>query len=133
MCTVTTGTMQEKVLHVNQLIAAYNIMYRNGDYNHAYKIKDLYDKYRHQQKSISFVGHFSAGKSSFINAIMDEDILPQSPIPTSANIVRITSDEGNVKIFFNEKQKETYNEPYDMDMIKDYCMKKGTISRIEIS
>ena len=130
---MTTGTMQEKVLHVNQLIAAYNIMYRNGDYNHAYKIKDLYDKYRHQQKSISFVGHFSAGKSSFINAIMDEDILPQSPIPTSANIVRITSGEGNVKIFFNEKQKETYNEPYDMDMIKDYCMKKGTISRIEIS
>lgn len=132
MCTVTVANVKTNEL-LTQLIATYDGMKRNGDDKNARKVRDLYQKYYNQQQSISFVGHFSAGKSSFINAILQENILPASPIPTSANIVQITSGRGNVKVFFSDKKPEEYSEPYDIDMIKDYCTKKGTISRIEIS
>lgn len=42
-----------------------------------------------KEVTIGFTGHFSAGKSSMINALLGETILPSSPIPTSANIVEI--------------------------------------------
>ena len=42
---------------------------------------------------IGFAGHFSAGKSSMINALTGEDLLPSSPIPTSANIVKVRKTE----------------------------------------
>lgn len=42
-----------------------------------------------QEYTIGFAGHFSAGKSSMINALTGDDLLPSSPIPTSANIVKV--------------------------------------------
>jgi len=119
MYTVTVATLEKNELHVNQLISTYDVMRENGDLNNAAKVKDLYHKYCNKHKSISFVGHFSAGKSSFINAVLGQDILPESPIPTSANIVQITSGSGNVKVYFNEKSPEEYSERYDIVMIKE--------------
>src|SRR5699024_8885028 len=45
----------------------------------------------------------------------------------------ITSGEGNAKVFFKEETPVQYNEPYDIDIIKDYCMDKDTIKKINIS
>lgn len=42
---------------------------------------------------IAFCGHFSAGKSTILNELIGEKILPVSPIPTSANIIRIQNGE----------------------------------------
>ncbi|GEL76218.1 dynamin family protein [Tenuibacillus multivorans] len=60
------------------------------------KLIQLYEKWRHQRLTIGFTGHFSAGKSSLINALVKEDLLPSSPIPTSANIVDIRYGEDEV-------------------------------------
>ncbi|CAM3737475.1 dynamin family protein [Alkalicoccus chagannorensis] len=38
---------------------------------------------------IAFCGHFSAGKSTLLNGILGAELLPTSPIPTSANIIRM--------------------------------------------
>src|SRR5699024_2276006 len=89
-----------------------------------------------QQKNefnISFSGHFSAGKSSMINYLLGKDVLPKSPIPTSANIVKITSGEGVARVYFTESDTVQYKEPYDIDMIKDYATDKNAIKRIDIS
>ncbi|PRO66959.1 dynamin family protein [Alkalicoccus urumqiensis] len=40
---------------------------------------------------IAFCGHFSAGKSTLLNGLLGAEVLPTSPIPTSANIIRIMS------------------------------------------
>ncbi|HLQ71941.1 MAG TPA: dynamin family protein, partial [Bacillota bacterium] len=117
--------MEKNEILENKMIATYEVMYKNGDFKNAQKVKEVYQKYNNQFKALSFVGHFSAGKSSLINALLGEDILPESPIPTSANIVKITSGNGSVKVYFSNKEPEEYKEPYDIDMIKDYCMKKG--------
>ncbi len=61
-----------------------------------HKVIELYEKWRKKEVTIGFTGHFSAGKSSMINALLNETILPSSPIPTSANIVEIRSGEENV-------------------------------------
>src|SRR5699024_390772 len=78
-------------------------------------------------------GHFSAGKSSIINELLNRDILPKSRIPTSANIVKITSGDGVAKVYFKEDDPVQYKEPYNIDRIKDYCMYRYTIRQCEIN
>lgn len=111
----------------------YHFMKENDDLKNAEKMIDLYEKLQKDEFNVSFTGHFSAGKSSMINYLLGKDVLPKSPIPTSANIVKITSGEGVARIYFNEETPVQYKEPYDLDMIKDYAMDKDTIKRIEIS
>lgn len=50
-----------------------------------YTIKKVYD----DLFVVSFIGHFSAGKSSLINYLLEEDVLPSSPIPTTSKTVQI--------------------------------------------
>ena len=47
------------------------------------------------QYTLSFVGHFSAGKSTLINLLLEQDILPSSPVPTTSNtaIVSVSKEE----------------------------------------
>jgi predicted GTPase len=115
------------------LAALYQMMQANQDEDNAQKILDLYDKLHKQELNVSFSGHFSAGKSSMINYLLEKDILPKSPIPTSANIVKITSGEGYARVFFNHQDPVEYQEPYDLDMIKAYSKDRDSIKRIEIS
>lgn len=116
-----------------QLAALYQMMQANNDEENAKKVLDLYDKLYNEELIVSFSGHFSAGKSSMINTLLGKDILPKSPIPTSANIVKINSGEGWARVFFTDGDPVEYQEPYDLDMIKTYSKDKETIQRIEIS
>lgn len=116
----------------DQLASLYQLMREHKDETNANKILDLYEKLTNNHFHVSFTGHFSAGKSSIINYLLEKELLPKSPIPTSANIVKITSGAGVARVFFNEQSPVEYDEPYDIDMIKDYCMNKDTINQIEI-
>lgn len=115
-----------------QLASLYGLMSEHDDEINANKVLDLFDKISNKHFYVSFTGHFSAGKSSIINYLLEKELLPKSPIPTSANIVKITSGAGVARVFFNEQNPVEYDEPYDIDMIKDYCMNKDTIQQIEI-
>ncbi|REB10181.1 GTPase [Sporosarcina sp. BI001-red] len=64
----------------------------DGDQERYEKATMLAQKLVKDDYTIAFAGHFSAGKSSMINALTGEDLLPSSPIPTSANIVKIHRD-----------------------------------------
>ncbi|MGG0642786.1 dynamin family protein [Sporosarcina gallistercoris] len=64
----------------------------DGDQERYQKAAMLAKKLVKNDYTIAFAGHFSAGKSSMINALTGEDLLPSSPIPTSANIVKIHKD-----------------------------------------
>lgn len=48
------------------------------------------------QYTASFVGHFSTGKSTLINLLLEQDILPSSPVPTKSNtaIVSVAEEPG---------------------------------------
>ncbi|HLR81290.1 MAG TPA: dynamin family protein [Bacillota bacterium] len=125
--------VKQSTVDQDHLVHLYDVMLEHGDKENAQKILDLYEKFKKKQFIVSFAGHFSAGKSSMINAILGTDILPKSPIPTSANIVNITSGDGVARVFFHHEDPLEYKEPYDFDMIKSYCQDKDTIARIELS
>lgn len=57
------------------------------------QMKELRLQYSQQRWHIAFCGHFSAGKSSLINALCGRPLLPSGPIPTTANIIRIQQSE----------------------------------------
>lgn len=119
-------------IRLEQLAALYAEMMENGDSKNATKLLELWEKHKNEEMYVTFAGHFSAGKSSMINAILGEEILPKSPIPTSANVVKISSGGGVARVFFTSGDPAEYKEPYDIDMIKEYSKDKEAISRIEI-
>ncbi|WP_101844022.1 dynamin family protein [Halobacillus sp. Marseille-P3879] len=99
----------------------------------AQKALDLAEKIDNNEIIIGFAGHFSAGKSSMINYLSKEDILPSSPIPTSANVVTLSSGESYTTVFFNSKSPEKYNGSVSLDTIKELCKDGDSIKAIEIS
>lgn len=128
--TAKTDNKQEKLA---LLQTAYDVFQKVEDDISAEKVIDLYEKLHKEEFIISFTGHFSAGKSSIINFLLNKDVLPKSPIPTSANIVKLTSGEGVARFHFKDAISLEYDEPYDIDLVKEYAKDKDTIKQIEIS
>lgn len=130
---VTAFNTQQPEITLDHLTAYHKLMLDNGDRNNASKMVELYQKRKEGEIVISFAGHFSAGKSSMVNAILDKNILPKSPIPTSANIVKIMSGKGTARVFFHHGEPVEYQEPYDVEMIKEFGKDRDTIKRMELS
>lgn len=117
----------------NHLVAYYELMTKHGDEKNASKIIDIYEKFSNHTYRISFTGHFSAGKSSMINALLGQNILPKSPIPTSGNIVEITSGEGFARVFFNDGSTVTYEEPYDIEVVQAFCKDNQSVQKVALN
>lgn len=111
----------------------YRLAMEHEDEKVQMKLIDLYEKHLKDEFVITFAGHFSAGKSSLINQLLKEEILPKSPIPTSANIVKIKAGSGAAHVYFNDDKIVRYKAPYDIDKIKNFCMDKSNIYQIELT
>ena len=97
------------------------------------KIKQLIHKLVSGEQHFLFSGHFSAGKSSLINAIFETNLLPSSPIPASANTVRVRSGHPEAAVYFQNGKKMVFKAPYDMEEIKAYCLNGDDVERVELS
>ncbi|WP_102027458.1 dynamin family protein [Salirhabdus sp. Marseille-P4669] len=114
------------------LAELYVEMEKEQDTQQAKKVRDLAQKLQKKELIIGFAGHFSAGKSTMINELVGEDILPSSPIPTSANVVKVKNGNQYVRIFYKDKAVQ-YNKPFDKDTIKALSKDGETVKAIEIS
>lgn len=65
------------------------------------------------QYTASFVGHFSAGKSTLINNLLEQEILPSSPVPTTSNTAIVTVSEEQNIIANLDNQKYAKLKSYD--------------------
>ena len=63
--------------------------------------------------TMTFVGHFSAGKSTVINRLIGQDILPSSPVPTTSNTALVTVSETSGITANIEGQSYTILDSYD--------------------
>lgn len=97
------------------------------------KCNDLINKGKENEFIIAFCGHFSAGKSTMINTLMGEQLLPTNPIPTSANVVKIKAGEPYAIVGFKDKGPQAFPYPYDMEEIHSYCTDGDKIDFVEIS
>ena len=110
----------------------HRIFDENDDNDRAAKAKLFGKKILKDQFIIGFAGHFSSGKSSMINALTGETLLPSSPIPTSANIVNVHKAESDFAIVNKTEGKPVYfPENYDFEAVKEYC-KSGDVTQIDI-
>lgn len=116
-----------------KISALHNIFLQREDMATAKKAKQLAEKLKKQEFSIAFCGHFSAGKSTMINRLIGEELLPSSPIPTSANLVKVKAGDEYAKVFFKNGNPRLYPSPYNYDKIKNYCKDGDQIQSIEIS
>ncbi|WP_221564708.1 dynamin family protein [Alkalihalobacillus sp. TS-13] len=97
-----------------------------------HKVKELTYKSSQNELTIAFCGHFSAGKSSMINRLMGEDLLPSSPIPTSANIVAIKDGEPHVLLTDQQGKKVSYPGELDIAQVKKASKNGEDVKTIEI-
>lgn len=106
---------------------------KNHDEERVRKAASLARKLMDEEFVIGFAGHFSAGKSSMINALTGEDFLPTSPIPTSANIVKVKkADEEFAIIHRTDGSLVKYKGHRFFDAIKSFSKDGAEISLIEI-
>lgn len=129
-----TANRQETISSLKgKLLAVYEYLKAKSDQENAEKVKALAVKLINEEFAIAFCGHFSAGKSTIINCLAGENLLPSSPIPTSANLVRVKTGEEYAKVFFKSGKPRLYRAPYDYKVVKNYCKDGDQIQAIEIS
>lgn len=117
----------------NRLAHLYKKIEQNGDSENGGKVLELIQKVRENDFIIGFCGHFSAGKSSMINELAGGDLLPSSPIPTSANVVKVKSGRDYARVYYKHKGAVEYPAPYDYEKIKSYAKDGDEVESIEIS
>lgn len=131
--------MEEKgyFLSIDQLRDRLAILYKEfnhaGDQDHARKIYQLVEKLGERECILAFCGHFSAGKSSLINELMGHSILPSSPIPTSANLVKVKSGQPYARVYMKNQGIVNFAYPYDIEQVKRYCIDGDIVESVEIS
>ncbi|WJP96823.1 dynamin family protein [Macrococcus bovicus] len=94
------------------------------------QINEVIKKVYKDKRIISFIGHFSSGKSSLINHLLGEDILPSSPVPTTSNSAQITIAEQEEIIVNLEKQE--YAVVTDYDAVKKINTENQRIESVEV-
>ena len=83
----------QSALLKQKFLAAYRYLIEENDTKNAERVRELAWKLLRHEFGIAFCGHFSAGKSRMINCLLGENLLPSSPIPTSANLVKVHAGE----------------------------------------
>ncbi|MCJ8006622.1 dynamin family protein [Lederbergia wuyishanensis] len=117
---------------LNRILILMERFQEHGDQKSADKAQKLIKKLVDREFIVAFSGHFSAGKSTMINSLVGENILPSSPIPTSANLVKIHhAKEDYAKVFYRSEKPLLFNAPYDFATVKEFC-KNGDVTEIEI-
>ncbi|BDH61440.1 GTPase [Lysinibacillus sp. PLM2] len=128
------SSFEEKLQQLfSQTAVQYIIYEKNEDTERLEKLQLFARKLLQKEYVIAFAGHFSAGKSSMINALSGEDILAASPIPTSANIVKVhKSDVDYAIIHMHHDQPIKFEAGYDFKTVKELSKNGELVSQIEI-
>ncbi|MBS4222149.1 dynamin family protein [Lederbergia citrea] len=123
-------SVKEKQLH--RALVLLERFKEHGDDIRVNKTNKLLKKIHDNEFITAFSGHFSAGKSTMINTLIGEQILPSSPIPTSANLVKVHgAEEDFAKVYYHTERPLYFQAPYDFTTVKEFC-KNGDVTEIEI-
>lgn len=118
---------------LQQSALQYIVYEKNGDTERLAKLNLFARKILQKEYVIGFAGHFSAGKSSMINALSGEDLLAASPIPTSANIVKVhKAQEDYAIVYMHNELPIKFAAGYDFKTVKELSKDGELVSQIEI-
>lgn len=73
------------------------------------KTEALREKIEQNQITVSVIGQFKRGKSTLVNAILGEKILPTGIVPVTSVVTRIKHGESAVDVYFDNGVVESIN------------------------
>ncbi|MGN0587154.1 MAG: dynamin family protein, partial [Oscillospiraceae bacterium] len=88
--------------------------------NTAKSISDTIDKIADEHFEVAIVGEFKRGKSTLINALLGEEVLPADVLPATATLNRVTYSETP---YVEVEYKDGASEKVDIDKLADYVTK----------
>ena len=106
---------------MKKLVCFYEEWQKHGDAENSLKLFEVIQKYKQEQLMIAFCGHFSAGKSTMMNHLYKAQLLPTSPIPTSANVVKIEKGMDRVVVTVKSGEQYEYDGAYSAEELKQIC------------
>lgn len=123
-----------QLTYLLQEAATYGQIFKMNDDEDRFKKTALFaEKLINEEYMIGYAGHFSAGKSSMINALTGGDLLPSSPIPTSANIVKVRKSETDYCIIHaSDGSAVKYGGHGLSDAVKSFSKDGVAVSLVEI-
>jgi GTPase Era involved in 16S rRNA processing len=83
------------------------------------KLQDLYADIEQDYYTIVVVGEFKHGKSTFVNALLGQDIMPVDVTPTTATINAVFYD-GNPQVEIVKTNGSIENRPLTADVLNQY-------------
>ncbi|MFD2704477.1 dynamin family protein [Salibacterium lacus] len=96
------------------------------------RLKALSSKRQNPAFEVAFCGHFSAGKSTLLNNLLGRELLPSSPIPTSANIISIQYGEAGLAVTTGDGTQRHWKDEIPWDQVKSWGMNGEEIKNIDI-
>lgn len=104
---------------------------KSNNYALVNTINQVIKKVYLNQFTASFVGHFSAGKSTLINLLLEQNILPSSPVPTTSNtaVVSVAEEPG---IIANLPHQQ-YTKLKTYDDVKQMNRQNVNVESVEIN
>ncbi|WP_100407252.1 dynamin family protein [Bacillus solitudinis] len=90
------------------------------------------EKQQEQVFQVAFCGHFSAGKSTILNRLLGAEVLPTSPIPTSANIIGIKNGELGLSVVSQDGDTNEWTGEIPWERVREWGMNGTDISDMTI-
>jgi GTPase Era involved in 16S rRNA processing len=125
METTVRGMTDALLLTASEMQAA-------GDSLHEKQVLELNSKLAEGRLTVAFCGHFSAGKSTLVNRLCGAQLLPSSPIPTSANVVAIRGGETAKASVVSIKNGERVSVDIPLEQLDAYCKDGENIESVSI-
>ena len=124
---------------IAQLEALQKYLNEKGRTKEAEDISKEVTKLRDNTYQIAFVATFSAGKSTLINAMLGNDILPSMAKPTTGRLTFINDREGDVSAQVEISKKDdqrvivlSYRDPQDLQKYLNKYLRNGWIGKAEV-
>ena len=124
---------------ITQLEALQKYLNEKGRTKEAEDISKEVTKLRDNTYQIAFVATFSAGKSTLINAMLGNDILPSMAKPTTGRLTFINDREGdvNAQVEVSKKGNQrmivlSYRDPQDLQKYLNKYLRNGWIGKAEV-
>lgn len=97
------------------------------------RLKKLNEKKGAEMFEVAFCGHFSAGKSTILNTLLGAEVLPTSPIPTSANIIEIKNGQQGLTVHSKEEAAKIWRGEIPWVKVREWGMSGHKITKMTIT
>jgi len=110
----------------------YRALVQAGDRDRANRLRQLVDQWASGLRVVAWIGAFSAGKSSLINALIGARHLPTGPLPTSANAVWIQRGHAAATARLIDGRVRSLSAPATWQEIEQWCRDGDTVEEVRL-